>query len=583
MLLSAVAGGLMPLGRIMALTNLIDTLSAQAQAPAPAASASLVSPLAPYWPALLLLFSMVLLERTIYYEPFHKYMAAQLNERVRARFDAQLYGTALAVPFERFESPAYYDMLQRARDAMDDVDALQHTVAHRLGHLQAAVAMSCSCAAVVVALAVVHWSLALLLLAGSAPLFREQFLKTRAVIAVTERQTLLQRRQAYWRSLLIGREPAAEVRLFGLGEHLIAAWRAITERVLREVAAIARRNVGRDISAALLVVALNCGVLLALILTARAGRLGVGALVALFFALQLYLDNLRRLSERAGMLLSFFSKLRHVATYFALTGEARTHNSPAPAGLRDGIRFSGVGFTYPGSERQALRDINLHIRAGERIALVGENGAGKTTLVRLLLGLYQPTQGTISVAGADLQSIAPAAWRAQVGAVMQDYARYALSVRENIGFGRLEQLYHLPAIVEAARLSGADALVQQLPAGYETLLGPEFAGGHELSLGQWQKLALARAYLRNGALLVLDEPASALDPLAEREVYRQFVNLAAGRTVVLISHRLGSARLADRIVFLSDGAIAEVGSHEELLARGGAYAALYALQAGWYR
>lgn len=242
-----------------------------------------------------------------------------------------------------------------------------------------------------------------------------------------------------------------------------------------------------------------------------------------------------------------------------------------------------VEFTYPGNSTPALSGINLQVRPGERIALVGVNGSGKTTLVKLLLGLYRPTQGRILVDGTDLQDIAPDAWRTHVGAVFQDYARYALTVRENIGFGQLDRLDDDEAIRSAAKRSSAAELVETLPDGYDTILGKEFENGHDLSLGQWQKLALARAYLRDAALLVLDEPTSALDALAELDVYRRFSELSTGKTVLLISHRLGSARLADRILFLEDGRITEEGTHEDLITASGAYAELYAMQAEWYR
>jgi ATP-binding cassette subfamily B protein len=247
-----------------------------------------------------------------------------------------------------------------------------------------------------------------------------------------------------------------------------------------------------------------------------------------------------------------------------------------------GIRFENVGFTYPGSQRPALRAIDLHLRSGERIALVGENGAGKTTLARLLLGLYQPTEGRILVDGVDLANLDPADWRHRAAAVFQEFQQYHLTVRENIGFGNLERLHDLAAIERAGRLSGADAVIATLPAGCETPLGKAYEEGMELSLGQWQKLAVARAYLREAELLVLDEPAAALDARAEVEVYRQFRDVSRGKTVLLISHRLGSARLADRILVLDAGRIVEEGSHAELMARRGLYARMLGAQAQWY-
>ena len=261
-----------------------------------------------------------------------------------------------------------------------------------------------------------------------------------------------------------------------------------------------------------------------------------------------------------------------------------------PEPFRRSIRFHGVTFTYPGSNRPAVSDLNIAIRPGERVALVGENGAGKSTVARLLLGLYQPTQGRITVDGLDLSGVDLASWRLAATAVFQDFMRYPLTVCENIGFGQISLMsggHHSasprPEIIEAAQRSGADGFVQNLPFSYGTLLSKEFDGGVELSFGQWQRLAMARAYVRTaGHIIVLDEPTSALDPRAEVQVYKQFRSAAEGRCAVFISHRLGSARLADRIFVLKAGRLVEQGSHEELLQAGGEYSLMYRLQASWY-
>ena len=239
-------------------------------------------------------------------------------------------------------------------------------------------------------------------------------------------------------------------------------------------------------------------------------------------------------------------------------------------------------FRYPGSGADALSRVDLHLRPGETLALVGENGAGKTTLTKLLLGLYQPTHGRITVDGVALGEIDPSSWRRSVAAVLQDYVKYSLTVRENIGFGRLEKLPDTEALESAARRSSAAAIVDGLPGGYGTLMGKEFEGGYDLSEGQWQKLALARLHLRDAEILVLDEPASALDALAERDLYNQFLLLSEGKTVVLVSHRLGSARLANRVVFLERGHVVQEGTHDELMVAGGPYSELYQMQAEWY-
>ena len=260
------------------------------------------------------------------------------------------------------------------------------------------------------------------------------------------------------------------------------------------------------------------------------------------------------------------------------TGRAASSATPAV------VRFEDVGFMYPGSRTPVLRGVDLELRAGERVALVGRNGAGKSTMAKLLLGLYSPTSGRITVDGVDMKDVEPSEWRRRVAAVFQDYMRFEITARENVGYGDLDKLHDLTAIEAAAAKGGASDFVQALPGGYETVLGRSFdQNGQDVSAGQWQRLASARAYMRDASVLVLDEPTAALDARAEVEVYRRFRDMSEGKAVLLISHRLGSARLADRIVFLDDGRITEQGTHADLMELGGEYARLYSIQSEWYR
>jgi ATP-binding cassette subfamily B protein len=290
------------------------------------------------------------------------------------------------------------------------------------------------------------------------------------------------------------------------------------------------------------------------------------------------LDSLNRIYE-SNLFLDNLMMYLNLQPQLASPAQGRT----APHPIRQGIEFRNVSFRYPGSDVDVLRDIHLHIRPGERIALVGLNGAGKTTLIKLLTRLYDPTHGQVLLDGVDLREYDLASLHQCFGVIFQDFVRYQFTVRENIGFGQVDALDDLARIQDAAERGGARPVIESLPKGYESMLGRRWERGLELSGGQWQKIALARAFMRKAEVLVLDEPTSALDAEAEYEVFRRFGELIEGRTAVLISHRFSTVRMADRIVVLSAGKILEVGSHAELIALDGAYARLFNLQAEGYR
>jgi ATP-binding cassette, subfamily B, bacterial len=255
---------------------------------------------------------------------------------------------------------------------------------------------------------------------------------------------------------------------------------------------------------------------------------------------------------------------------------------PFPKPLRQGFAFENVGFKYPNSARWAIRNLSFTLHSGEKLALVGENGAGKTTLVKLLALLYEPVEGRILIDGIDIREYNIDDLRRNIGIIFQDYMRFQLKASENIAIGDIGAVENLAAIEEAAQKSLADKVVEELPEKYRQMLGKRFADGVELSGGQWQKIALARAYMRDAQLLILDEPTAALDARAEHEVFLRFSELIEGRTAVLISHRFSTVRMADRILFLENGSLLELGSHDELLAQNGKYAELFRLQAKGY-
>jgi ATP-binding cassette subfamily B protein len=250
--------------------------------------------------------------------------------------------------------------------------------------------------------------------------------------------------------------------------------------------------------------------------------------------------------------------------------------------LKEGVVFHSVSFTYPGTDKIVLQDINLHISPGEVVAIVGENGAGKTTLAKLLTRLYDPTAGSITVDGIDIRRFDVDAWRRQIGMLFQDFVRYQLPARENIGVGNVDRLEDDARIEESALKSGIHEVISNLPQGYDTMLGRMFKQGHELSIGEWQKVALARAFMRQSLVIILDEPSAALDAHSERELFERFKDLTSGLTAIFVSHRFSTVRQADRIVVLNAGRIVELGSHTKLMQLGGLYAHMFRLQSEMY-
>lgn len=503
--------------------------------------------------------------------------ADRFQEALRGHIEETCYAKAQSLPLAQLETPEYHDQLQRVRRGMD------RRLFSTMSFLWRCVGDIVALVSLLLYLGSFHWGLPLLLIVGTTPgvLIRERVHRQRYL--VQRQQTTRERRFSAYTQLFTGRHAAAEIRMFGFGNWLIkqadALWQGLARERIAQSGKEARATLISDgLNAVVYVVAItfSLGLLLA-------GRAAIGAYAAFFYAIENFQNHYWGLAWNISII---YSDLRYVQDFFDFLdhpsidyGVGQGLDSP----IQQGIVFEDVSFTYPGSERPALSGINLTIRPGERIALVGENGAGKSTLVKLLMGLYTPSSGKIRVDGVDLQSIAPAEWYQRLGAVFQDYNRYEATAGENIAFGWIEQAHRADLIADAAARSGASEVAAGLPEGLNTPLGKTYREGTELSVGQWQKLAIARAYMRPAEVLVLDEPASALDARAEADVYDHFARMSEGRTVILISHRLGSCRMADRIIVLNDGKLVEEGSHQALLAQAGEYALMYQSQAEWYR
>ncbi len=558
--------GLFPLAEVHVLRRLIETAE-QVVAGNASAAAGLAWGLA--LACLAILHAAVMHVREIINRRHQEVLGNYVEER--CLWQAQ------AMPLEWFEHDGNHDLLHQVRRRT--VGRLGATT----GFIADALSDLVTLGSLLIYLAQFHWALPLLLAAGTTPgmvlrerQLRRQYLMERA-------QTPGERRFGVYTDLLTGRAAAAEVRLFSLGRWLLAQAGQLRRRLhqerLRLSAQEARRTVVSDGMNGLVHVA-ALGVSVGLLVN---GHISIGAAAALFAAIETFQISYADFTWGASIL---YNHLRYLRDYFTLIDSPRVD---LKAGRRlDGplakpIVFENVSFTYPGAERPALADLSLSLRPGERVALVGENGAGKTTLVKLLMGLYRPTAGRILIDGVDLNEIAPADWHAKFGAVFQSFLRYQTTVEENVTFGWLEAAGDKERLEAVLRRSGASEVAAELPCGLETPLGKEFHAGVELSVGQWQKLAIARAYFRPAEILILDEPAAALDAKAEAAVYAHFADLAQERTAILISHRLASCRIADRILALREGRLVEQGSHDALLSANGEYAALYRLQAAAYR
>jgi len=389
----------------------------------------------------------------------------------------------------------------------------------------------------------------------------------------------------YLRYMGASDESAKEVKLFGLSKFLVGRYADLSDKFYQENKKLAVR---RNIVSTLLVILGTLGYYGAYVVIIYRTVLGVFSIGTLTFLAGSFRQS-RDLIQRVLLALSQIYEqslyLSDLFTFFDVrpTVVSQPGARAVPRPIRTGFQFENVGFRYPGSQRWAVRHLSFTFEPHERIALVGENGAGKTTLVKLLARLYDPDEGRILLDGVDLRDYDLDSLRKNIGIIFQDFVRYDFILRENIGVSQVEALDDDARIREAARRSLADSVAQRVPQGFDQMLGRRFDNGVELSGGEWQKVALARAYMRDAQVLILDEPTAALDARAEYEVFLRFAELTKGRMAVLISHRFSTVRMADRILVLKGGELVDDGTHEELLARGGLYAELFSLQAAGYR
>lgn len=521
-----------------------------------------------------------------------------LGDLFSNRTSVMLMEHAATLDLYQFENPAFYDQLDRAR----------RQTTGRIGLLAQLLSMGQDLITLVslsAALLIYSTWLLLLLAIAVIPSFLSEAHYASLQYSLLFRRTPERRQLDYLRYLGGSDRPAKEVQMFGLAPWLVERYRKVSDEFYEENKRLTLR---RSLAAsALSLVGLigYYGAYAVILVRAVTGAISLGSLTFLAAAFMRSRDLLQRLLSGAGEIYTQCLYLKDLFDFFETRPTIKsTPGAPqVPRPIKQGFVFENVGYRYPDSETWALRGINFSLRPGERLALVGGNGAGKTTLVKLLARLYDPTEGRILLEGRELREYDLESVRRNVGVIFQDFYRYDLRFEENIGVGEIEQVREYldsngttnatapdlnskeppQSIVSAADKSLAATLLPRLPEKYKQVLGRRFDGGVDLSGGEWQKVALARAYMRDAQVLILDEPTASLDARAEYEVFSKFAGLMQGRMAVIISHRFSTVRMADRLVVLDEGRVVEEGSHNELIERGGLYAELFSLQAQGYR
>ncbi|HEY2322376.1 MAG TPA: ABC transporter ATP-binding protein [Thermoanaerobaculia bacterium] len=493
---------------------------------------------------------------------------------------------AATLDLTHFEDSAFYDQLERAQRQTTGRIGLLGQI---LSLAQDAVTFASLAGAV---LLYSPWLLALLVVAV-VPSFLGETYFTSLEYSLLYRWTPQRRHLDYLRFLGASDQTAKEVQMFGLAGWLVDRYRKLARLFFEENRRLSLRKGFAATLLSLLGLAGYYGAYALILVRAFTGAITVGALTFLAAAFSRSRDVTQRLMLTAGTIYEQSLYIKDLFDFFEMKPAITSMPDapPVPAVVRQGIVFEDVGFRYRGSDGWAVRHVSLRLAPGERVALVGENGAGKTTLTKLLARLYDPTEGRILLDGVDLRHYDLASLRSAIAVIFQDFVRYDLRLDENVGVGEIEEVRDSldsgttthPAIVEAAGKSMAASLLDRLPNGYRQVLGRRFEGGVELSGGEWQKVALARAYIRKASVVILDEPTAALDARAEYEVFSRFSELVSGQTALLISHRFSTVRMADRVIVLKEGRVVEEGTHDALLAQAGLYAELFSLQAEGYR
>jgi ATP-binding cassette, subfamily B, bacterial len=500
-----------------------------------------------------------------------------LGELVARYATTRVIEISTAVDLLAFEVPAFHDRQQRAV-----VNASFRPVQMTTG-LLGVLGGLLSTIGVGAALLTIQPLFLLIVLVSFVPIWLATVAASKGMYRYAFEQTERDRRRLYLQVVLTNKDHAKEVRAYDAGGFLSRRFADLYDQRISALREVVRRRTFQAVGGAALTALLIGGALGLIIAFVADGRLSLAGAGAAAGGILLLSSQLQGLALSAGSLYESSLFITDFTGFVSLLPQVTSARGEQPVPERfESISARDVSFTYPSRSEPALRDVSLELPEGQVIALVGENGSGKTTLAKILAGLYPPGSGSVLWDGRDIAQLDPSALRARMAILFQDFVRYQLSAWENIGFGNGRLVDDQAAIVAAAKSAGAHEFLSELPEGYDTMLGPEFYGGVDLSGGQWQRVALARAFLRDARLIILDEPTASLDPRAEVELFARVRELFAGRTVVLISHRFASVRMADHIHVLDRGRIVEHGSHSALMAAQGTYAHLFTLQASAY-
>jgi ATP-binding cassette, subfamily B, bacterial len=506
------------------------------------------------------------------------YSDSLLSNRYTQHASVRVMEQAARLDLTTYENPLFYDRLERARvQATDRLAMIQ-----QMGRLVQQVITTLTFS---IALAWASPWLVLLLALGVLPSFVGETHYAFLGYAKNFRQTPAKRQMDYLRQVAGSREGAKEVKLFGLNSFFTERFQALANQIYREDVALSRSKLLVGGLLGVIGTLGYYGAYVYVIWRTLHGAYNIGQFTFLSAAIQQASSNLQQVFSTASGIADQALFLTDLIAFFDM--EPTVHSKPdgllMPEPVRLGFEFRNVSFTYPGTDRTVLHNFNFTLAPGERIALIGENGQGKTTVVKLITRLYDPTEGQILLDGVDLREYSLEDLHHHIGVIFQDFMRFEMTARENIAVGRIDHPNRQTDIDAAAHKSMADTVVSKFTYGYDQMLGRRFEGGVELSGGEWQKMALARAYLRDAQMLILDEPTAALDARSEFEVFERFAELTHGKMALLISHRFSTVRMADRIVVLSGGRLIEEGNHQQLMASGGVYAGMFEMQAASYR